>query len=324
MDKARLSIMAPCYNGEAYIARFLDSVLSQTHDNIQLVLVNDGSSDNTEEIIVSYEEKFKQRGYEYIHLNQQNKGIGGALNDALKYVNGDYLTWFGTDDFAVETYAEELVGFLEEHQEFAVVRNDGYWVKEGALDKPIGKMADGNHDKHNPHLFENAVMEKNIQWGYSVIRMSAFDKVNPEREIYPSREGQNWQLLLPIFYHYKAAFYDKPLYYVIFDENSVSLGAKKSYERTQQQNEEYEKILNTVITQMHIDDEEKYLKMIEIKYIKRRLLAAANFNCYDVVIAEYANLKKREKPDKISRRQYLMARFPLLRKITKIFKRKRS
>ena len=320
MDKARLSIMAPCYNGEAYIARFLDSVLSQTHDNIQLVLVNDGSSDNTEEIIVSYEEKFKQRGYEYIHLNQQNKGIGGALNDALKYVNGDYLTWFGTDDFAVETYAEELVGFLEDHQEFAVVRNDGFLVTEDNLDKPIGRMADGNNDKHNPHLFENAVLERNFHFGYSVIRMSAFDAVNPEREIYPSREGQNWQLLLPVFYHYKAAFYDKPLYYVIYDDNSVSRISHKSYERVKAQNEEYEKILNTVISKMDIPDKDKYLKTVEIKYVKRRLLAAANFNQNNDVISEYKKLKEYGKPDKISRRQYLLAKFPIIKKLKRIFK----
>lgn len=315
MAGKKLSFIAPCYNGESYIARFLDSILSQTHEEIQLVLINDGSTDETEKILCSYEDAFSQRGIEYVHINQENKGIGGALNDALKYVTGDYLTWFGTDDYALPTYAEELVGFLESNREFAVVRNDGFIVDKNDLNKIIGKMADSNHDKHNPHLFENAIMERNFHFGYSVVRMSVFDEVNPTREIYPSREGQNWQLLLPVLYANKSAFYEKPLYYVVYDLESVSRIAHKSYDRIKKQNEEYERILNNVLAGMDIPDKERYLDMVRLKYIRRRMRAALDYGCRNDALAEYKKLRVETKPTFADKKHYIRAAIPFLNSI---------
>ena len=77
--------------------------------------------------------------------------------------------------------------------------------------------------------------------------MDIFDKCNPKREIYPSRQGQNWQLLLPVFYKNKAAFIDEALYAVVANTESVSRSPHKSYEKTKAQNLEYEKILVTVL-----------------------------------------------------------------------------
>jgi len=319
MNKGRISIIAPCYNGESYVGAFLDSVLKQTYDNVELILVNDGSTDNTEAILKDYEEKFKERGYEYVHLKQENKGIGGALNDALKYVTGEYMTWFGTDDIMFPEYACELVDFLDNNEEYAVVRCEGYIVDKNDFSKIIEKMAGANHDKHNPYLFENAILERNFQFGYSVVRMSVFDKVNPKREIYPSREGQNWQLLLPIFYAHKSAFYEKPLYYVLYDENSVSRVARKSYERVKLQNDEYERILNNVVGSMDIPDKEKYLKMIKVKYIRRRMRAAIDYSNKADAKAEYRKLKSENAVEKEDKRRYLGVKFPLLKKIKKKF-----
>lgn len=63
-----VSLITPCYNGEKYLERFLDSVLAQTYDNIEFILVNDGSTDDTEKIALSYQEKFADRGYIYIYI----------------------------------------------------------------------------------------------------------------------------------------------------------------------------------------------------------------------------------------------------------------
>ena len=315
--QSKISFIAPCYNGESYIKRFLDSILNQTYNNVQLVIINDGSEDDTEKILTEYEKDFFERGFEYIHLNQENKGIGGAINDALKHVTGEYMTWFGTDDFACETYAEELVSFLDNHKEFAVVRNDGFLVREGEIDKVIGRMSDGNNDKHNPHLFENAIMERNFHFGYSVVRMSVFDLVNPKREIYPSRQGQNWQLLLPIFYHYKSAFYEKPLYYVIDDSNSVSREPLKSYDKLMRVTDEYEKILVNVLNGMEIPDRQKYLDMVKVKYLRYRMMHGINFGHYDTVISNYKALKKITKITISDRKKYWRAKLPFINRLIK-------
>lgn len=287
----KISFVAPCYNGEAYIQRFLTSILDQTYPNIELIVINDGSSDRTEEIISGNIPVFEKKGYTLILLSQENQGIGAALNNALKCVTGEYLTWFGSDDFAVPEYSEKLVGFLEENSEFAVVRNDGWIVHEGNFKNILGKMADSNLDKDNPDLFENAILERNFQFGYSVVRMKEFEIVNSQRDIYPSRHGQNWQLLLPVFYRYKAAFYHEPLYYVISNEDSVSAAPRKTYKKLIAQNDEYELILNETLGRMDIPDKDKYLNMVKVKYIKKRMCAAIDFKMYNDAIYEYENLK---------------------------------
>lgn len=320
----RLSVMAPCYNGEKYVGRFLDSILEQTYEHIELIMINDGSTDATEAILTEYEERFKKRGYLYVHFYQENAGIGAALNNALKKVTGDYLTWFGSDDIACATYAEETVSFLEKNKEFAVLRCEGFIVDENNLDTPKGKFADANKDKHNPYLFENSIMERNFHFGYSVVRMDVFDKVNPRREIYPSRQGQNWQLLLPIFYRNKAAFYEKPLYYVVEDFNSVSRAPHKSYDKLVKQNEEYERILVNVLNSIDMPDIEKikYFRMVKIKYIRRRLYAAVDYNQPIDAIKEYKELKKEKEVYWRDWLKYIRARFAFIDKVIRKIRRR--
>ena len=72
--KPLVSIITPCYNGESYITCFLDSILYQTYPNIELWIVNDGSKDKTEEIILSYKSKFDDKGYKLNYIYQENAG----------------------------------------------------------------------------------------------------------------------------------------------------------------------------------------------------------------------------------------------------------
>lgn len=291
-NKPLISIIAPCYNGEKYIQKFIDSIYEQTYSRIELIIINDGSTDKTLEIIKENIKRFEVKGYKLIIIDQENQGIGASINNAIKIMTGDYFTWFGCDDFALPTYSEELINFLENNKEYGVVRNDGYIVNEKNNNIILGKMADDNHDKHNEYLFENAILERNFHFGYSVVRTEYFDKVNKNRDIYPSRHGQNWQLLLPIFYNYKSAFYEKPLYCVVDNINSVSRNPHKSYELLKKQNLEYETILNSVINSMNIKDKNKYLNMIKIKYIRRRMIAAFNNYDYETVYTEFKCLTK--------------------------------
>ncbi len=318
-----LSIIAPCYNGEFYISRFLEAVLNQTYDYIELIVINDGSHDGTEDILKSYENKFVQRGYLYHHIQQNNQGIGASINNVLQDVQGDYLTWFGTDDWPYPTYSQELVSFLDEHEEFSVVRSDGDLVRESEPHDVIRSYTSGNNDKDNPNLFENAIMERGFHFGYSVVRMSAFDDVNPERKIYPSRQGQNWQLLLPVFYKYKSSFYHKSLYAVVDNAGSVSRDPHKDYEKLKKQNEEYEAILVNTLKQMRMaeSEREKYFDIIEEKYIRRRMCAAVDFKQYCDAKMEYSKLREIGKNTIKDDFRYIRACIPVIDKVLRFIKR---
>ena len=293
MNRPLASIIAPCYNGESYIERFLKSILDQTYPVIELILINDGSTDNTDAIVSSYEKLFEEKNIALKYIKVENAGIGAAINLGLKYVEGEYFTWIGTDDYCHPDYLSRLVDFMELHNEYAVVRNDGYVVDENDTSIILGRMADANHDKHNPKPFMNAILERNFNLGYSLVRTSDFLKTNPKREIYPSRQGQNWQILLPLFYWGKAAFYEEPLYYVVQNSNSVSRDPmKRGLEAFLNQREEHKRILVETINSMNIHDRQHYIDIVENKYIRVRMKAYYNFGRYKMAVKEFNQLAK--------------------------------
>jgi glycosyltransferase involved in cell wall biosynthesis len=87
-----VSILIPCYNAGLYLAAALDSALAQTWPNKEIIVVNDGSTDRSGEIIDSY----RGKGIKVIH--QENKGQCAAANRAFQECSGDYIKFFDADD----------------------------------------------------------------------------------------------------------------------------------------------------------------------------------------------------------------------------------
>ncbi|MCL2719253.1 MAG: glycosyltransferase [Lachnospiraceae bacterium] len=93
MDK--ISIIIPAYNVSGYLRKCLDSVLNQTYNNLEIILVNDGSTDNSGEICDEYAQKDSR--FHVIH--QANRGLSAALNVGLNFFTGDYLGFVDSDDW---------------------------------------------------------------------------------------------------------------------------------------------------------------------------------------------------------------------------------
>ena len=90
----KISIIIPVYNSEVYLKRCIDSVLNQTYQNIEVILINDGSIDQSREICDSYKENRKVK---VKHI--KNSGAGGARNIGLKLATGDYISFVDSDDW---------------------------------------------------------------------------------------------------------------------------------------------------------------------------------------------------------------------------------
>ena len=112
MNQPLVSIITPCYNGEPYLKRYFEAILKQTYQHMELIFVDDGSTDRTSEIAENYREKLEDRGIRYIHLKQENRGQASALNQGLKYFTGEYLTWPDSDDVMTPECIEEKVIYL--------------------------------------------------------------------------------------------------------------------------------------------------------------------------------------------------------------------
>ncbi|MDR3310417.1 MAG: glycosyltransferase family 2 protein [Oscillospiraceae bacterium] len=113
--QSKVSMVVPCYNKVGYIGGMFDSVLAQEWDNIELILVNDGSTDGTREVIAEYEPKFRARGYEVVIVDQQNQGVAAAVRNGLIRVTGEYVCMPDCDDRLHPEYVSAMAGWLEEH-----------------------------------------------------------------------------------------------------------------------------------------------------------------------------------------------------------------
>ena len=102
----KISTIVPVYNAGKYLNKCIDSIINQTigFDNIELILVDDGSIDNSKEIIENYLEKYKNIKYVY----QENSGQAAARNNGLKIAKGDYVSFVDSDDWVDITMYEKL------------------------------------------------------------------------------------------------------------------------------------------------------------------------------------------------------------------------
>src|SRR3990167_7556109 len=106
MNFLTVSIIIPAYNAGKYIKGVLENLFLQTYRNIEIIVVDDGSTDNTEQIVKAYQ----NRGVRYIY--QQNKGVAGARNAGIKEAKGELIAFLDADDFYLPEKIEKEVGFL--------------------------------------------------------------------------------------------------------------------------------------------------------------------------------------------------------------------
>lgn len=108
----KFSIIVPVYNVRDYIGKCLDSIIKQTYDNFEIIVVNDGSSDDSQSIIDEYIKKDKRiKSYK-----KANGGLSDARNYGLKYITGDYLLFIDSDDYIREKLLERLNEVLSAKQ----------------------------------------------------------------------------------------------------------------------------------------------------------------------------------------------------------------
>lgn len=101
-DKIDISIIVPIYNAEKYLKKCLDSLINQTKKELEFILINDGSTDNSENIIKSNKDK------RIIYIKQENKGIGKTRNLGIKHARGKYIMFLDSDDYLELNACERL------------------------------------------------------------------------------------------------------------------------------------------------------------------------------------------------------------------------
>ncbi len=270
-----ISLIVPCYNVAWCCDTFFASLERQTYTNIQLIIVNDGSEDDTEEKVQGWLPKLERRGYQYEYVWQENKGLGGAINTGLKKIRGDYFCWADPDDYYEDNAFEVRVNYLKEHSDCAVLTCGGYYVNNGER-TPMA---------YPKHHFEKKQFELLLNYesvffpGGHLISTKCFETVNPQKDIYEARRGQDWQLLLPVYYAFDRDTLDIPVYNYVVYPNSMS-HSDSGYEQKLKRIEESETIQLETLKRMLMpeSDREKYMKHIRAFHAKLKLYNARSFD----------------------------------------------
>lgn len=159
MEKPKFSIIVPVYNTEKYLKRCLDSIRKQTFKNYEVIIVNDGSTDNSSDIISKYPFKI---------INQKNQGLSMARNNGVKESSGEYLIFLDSDDYIEKDLLREINNSLSNNPD--LIR---YQIKEVFDDKSdVSYEEDSFENKDGVEAFKLITKYHFVEnaWAYAIKR----------------------------------------------------------------------------------------------------------------------------------------------------------
>ncbi|MGM9523071.1 MAG: glycosyltransferase family A protein [Faecousia sp.] len=258
-----VSMITYCFNGERFIRTYFDALLTQTYTELELFFYNNGSVDATGAIAEEYrprlEEKFRAVHIEHYAENQPTVSL---KNKALSRLSGKYFFGVDSDDIMTPDHVEKMVSYLEEHPSIDLV-----FCKLHILNENTGKhtgIMEVKPRKTAKEHFLDCLFSRNMIYtpiAY-MIRTEGFLRANHQPEIYVTRYGENYQLLLPLLYYKKPGLIDEPLgeYLVRGDSYTAKL---HDYNKKITALEEQIITITKTLEQMQIPDEEKFRKRAE-------------------------------------------------------------
>lgn len=141
----KISVIIPVYNVERYLKQCLESVISQTFRNLEIILVNDGSTDGSAQIC----NKFAKKDQRIKVIHQINGGVSSARNRGIKIANGDYITFVDSDDWLTSDMYENMVSIIVSANLPEVVMCDFLNVKNNVSEKVNANIRNGFYNKEN-------------------------------------------------------------------------------------------------------------------------------------------------------------------------------
>ncbi len=225
---ALVSVIMPAYNAHKYIENAIMSVIGQEYENWELVITNDGSTDETVSIVEKYVNQYPEKIR--LYHNPKNMGVSAALNSCLRHAKGEYVCWLSADDMYLGNMVSSGVSYLTDHPEYGAVFSKPAFADKD--DKIIGtweNMGSANLVSHlnkpdSKALYYMMFMDSNLIAGCSVLaRRSVFEETGffDESNLYSS----DYEYWLRMLCHTDMKFLDE--YYTvtrIHDEQCSLLG----------------------------------------------------------------------------------------------------
>jgi glycosyltransferase involved in cell wall biosynthesis len=193
----KISVIIPTWNRSSYLARALESVLAQSVLPYEVIVVDDGSTDNSREII-----KRNFRGVRYLY--QENRGVSSARNTGILAARGDWIALLDSDDRWEPHKLECQQRALQAHPDGIMCHSNETWVRNGKRVNPMNK-----HAKRGGLIFRHCLPLCAISPSAAVIKRGLFDEIGLFDEALPACE--DYDLWLRICAVYPVLYLDEPL-----------------------------------------------------------------------------------------------------------------
>ncbi|MGL5549114.1 MAG: glycosyltransferase family 2 protein [Culicoidibacterales bacterium] len=216
MNQPLVSVVVPVYNVAQYLPKCLDSIVNQTYKNLEIILVNDGSTDNSLEIIHEYAKKDSR----IMVIDQENGGLSDARNTGVKQINGEYIVFVDSDDWLKLTMIQKMVttqckyqadcvqvGFYYAYSDYLLLDNRIMQAKDEptvmcnvelmkalAENEQIKNFAWGKLYKRTliePYLFEKGKLFEDVFWAHQIMQQVKTYVINPEPLCYYRQREQS-------------------------------------------------------------------------------------------------------------------------------------
>lgn len=251
----KVSVIVPVYNVEKYLEKCLKSLVGQTLMDMEIIIVNDGSTDNSKEIVEKIRKQFPNK---IIYVEKENGGLSDARNYGIPYAKGEYIAFFDSDDYVEKDMYKKMYEIAQKENS-DMVECDFYWEYPDRQKEDIGQIYEGKKEM----IEKVRVMACN-----KLIRREILEKANirfPKGLRYEDVEFT--YKLIP--YLEKVSFLKEPCFHYIQREGSIS---NVQNERTKEIFEVLEHVLQYYKQQGIY---EKY--QVELEYIYARYAFCSSF-----------------------------------------------
>lgn len=267
----KVSIIIPVYNAERFIERCISSVLNQTYKRMEVIIINDGSLDDT--LLLC--NKYKEQDQRIQVINQLNKGVAATRNVGLKNVTGDYVLFVDADDWIEPNMVERLLEALngQDAVDIAFCSYDNAETPFQVVTKKVGFKEIWNDDKQKEEFLIHKRMT-GMLWN-KLIRAKLFEDISFDETV---GYGEDAQILWKILKRSRnMVVLQDVLYHHVLDNQSIS---HQKYSKTK-----YSAI--KVWEEIETDVNKNYPQWRSL--VQERLLATATYTYYEMKCSRYRN-----------------------------------
>ena len=216
-----VSVVIPCYNQAHFLAQAVQSALDQDYLAVEVIVVNDGSPDNTREVATQF-------GDRIVYIEQENRGLSAARNAGIRAARGEYIALLDSDDVCLPGRLRLEAEYLDAHPTVGAVFTDALLYQESRI---LGLKSALSGKPRQPQDFRWETVEYCPTPSTALVRRECFDSVGYFDERL-QRAGEDWLFAVRLAVEYPIAYLDQPtIYYRLHGKNATA-----HLERINQQN----------------------------------------------------------------------------------------